>query len=132
VLARGGRAEAALAEYREALRLQPERAGPMAGLALILASSPKAELRNGAEAVGLAERASELSGRRDPQVLSALDQAYAEAGRFAEAIQTAQQVQALATTLKQPLLGEQAAHRLEFYRAGKPWREETRLDGHGP
>ncbi|MDB6112614.1 MAG: Tetratricopeptide 2 repeat protein [Pedosphaera sp.] len=123
VLVQGGKAEAARSEYREALRLEPDWAEPLRGLAVILATHPRVELRDGAEAVRLAQRAVVLTQQHDPQMLSALDQAYAEAGRFEAAIQTAQQAQALALTLQQAAVAQQAEQRLTRYRAGKPWRE---------
>jgi spermidine synthase len=54
-------------------------------LAWILATSPEPELRRGAEAVALAERAVAGTGRRDARALDTLAAAYAAAGRFAEA-----------------------------------------------
>jgi hypothetical protein len=93
------------------------------GLAQIRAAAPRADLRDGAEAVALAVRACALSGRQDGRALAVLDQAYAEAGRFAEAIQTVEEELAHAASTKQPTLAEQAAHRLELYRAGKPYRQ---------
>ena len=51
----------------------------------MLATNPNASVRNGIEAMALAERALQLSGGSEPAVLDALAAAYAEAGRFAEA-----------------------------------------------
>ncbi|MDB6018112.1 MAG: Tetratricopeptide 2 repeat protein [Pedosphaera sp.] len=123
VLAQAGKFEAAMAQYREAIRLQPDLAEALRALAGILSTNAKAELRDGAEAVLLAERANELTGGRNAKVLTALDEAYAETGRFEEAIKIAQQVRELAAAGKQTEVAEKAAQRLELYRAGKAYHE---------
>jgi hypothetical protein len=91
----------------------------MVGLAWILATAPSAELRNGAEAVRLAERADALTGHKQPTILAALDAAYAEAGRFDDAIKAAAETQKVSLASNRPDLAEQAAKRAELYRAGK-------------
>jgi tetratricopeptide (TPR) repeat protein len=121
--AEAGKFETAIAWYREALRLKPDAQEALRNLAWILATNPKPELRNGVEAVRLAERACELTQHRDPASLATLDAAYAEAGRFDDAINSAQQVQELAAATHQPAWAEKAAQRLELYRAQKPYRE---------
>jgi hypothetical protein len=103
--------------------LQPNWPVPLNDLAWILATSSHAELRNGAEAVELAGRACKLTGGRDARFLGTLDAAYAEAGRFPEAISIAEQSRALALTTSQNNLAQDAEKRLEFYRAGKPFRQ---------
>ena len=61
-------------------------------LAWLLATHPSAEFRNGAEAVPLAERACQLTGGTNLAMLATLAAAYAEAGRFPEAVSTQQKV----------------------------------------
>ena len=58
-------------------------------LAWIYATHPRRDLRNAVEAVRLAEQACQLSDRKLPTCLNTLAAAYAEAGRFAEAVTTA-------------------------------------------
>ena len=90
-----GKFVSAMESYHEAIRLRPNWPDPMRDLAWILATNPKAEIRNGAEALRLAQRACELAGHPDPRYLSALEVAYAEVGRFDDALKTAQQIQQL-------------------------------------
>lgn len=45
-----------------------------------------AVVRNGRQAVGLAERLAATTGRKDPAVLDVLAAAYAEVGRWDEAV----------------------------------------------
>ncbi len=85
-----GRKREAIAQYREALRLNPNLTGALINLAWILAANPDDELRNGAEAVRLAERACELTHYGEPLYLGTLAAAYAEAGRVPEAVSAAE------------------------------------------
>ncbi len=82
-----GRPREAGAEYQNALRISPENVAALSNLAWLLATSSDSSLRNGSEAVRLAERADAASSRSDkhPTVLRILAAAYAEAGQFAEA-----------------------------------------------
>ncbi len=118
-----GRTREAAAQYREALRLNPNLAGPLNNLAWVLAASPDDELRNGTEAVRLAERACELTHYGDPLFIGTLAAAYAESGRFPEAVATAERAEQLATTAGLAAVAEKNRQLLELYRAGKPYHE---------
>jgi Flp pilus assembly protein TadD len=117
-----GKSGEAIREYREALRLRPDWPAALRDLAWILATNPKDELRNGREALEYSQRACELTKNSDARFLSALDVAYAEVGRFDDAVKTAEQVQQLAAAAHQDAVAQQAAKRIELYRAGKPFR----------
>ena len=122
-LARLGQHEEAIAQYRQALRLNPNHAMTLNNLARLLATSKDERLRSSAEAIRLASRACELTDDRDPVKLDTLAMAYADTGRYPEAIQTAQRAIDLAvTTGTQELAGEIRAQ-LELYGLGKPYRE---------
>ena len=122
-LASQGNARAAADQYRQVLTLQPDIVEALNNLAWILAASSDDELRNGAEAVRLAERACELSEQREPVLLGTLAAAYAEAGRFAEALKTAEKARGLAAAAGLKDVAEKNSQLLELYRAGKPYRE---------
>ncbi len=117
------RLQDAAQSFKDVLRLRPDDVDALARRAWILATAPQAEVRNGIEAVRLAERANELTSRSQPQTLSALDVAYAEAGRFEDAIKTAEAVQQLAISKNQKNVADLAARRIELYRAGKPFHQ---------
>jgi hypothetical protein len=70
--------------------------GALNNLAWILATDPNPEVRKGTEAVQLAVRACELTQYKEAMILGTLGTAYAEAGRFEEAITAAQRAEALA------------------------------------
>ena len=123
VLTRAGQSEAAITECREALQLQPDSPQALTSLAWILAVDPDVHIRNGPEAVTLAERACQLTGFRNPTFLGTLAAAYAEAGRFEDAIGTAEKARDLALTAGNQKLAERNQRLLEMYRVGKPFHE---------
>ena len=122
-LTQSGRTKEAVAQYREALRLNPNLAGALNNLAWVLAASPDDELRHGAEAVRLAERACELTHYGEPLFIGTLAAAYAEAGRFPEAVTTEEKAEQLATAAGLTAVAAKERELLELYRAGKPYRE---------
>jgi tetratricopeptide (TPR) repeat protein len=123
VLRAAGQSDAAITQCREALRLRPDSPLALIGLAWILATDPSDRVRNGPEAVTLAERACQLTQFRDPSLLIALSAAYAEAGRFEDAIRTAEKTSDLARIAGSQKLIERNQQLLEMYRAGKPFHE---------
>jgi len=114
-----GKVTKALAEWRAGLHLDPEDLPLLSQAAWVLATNPQASIRNGSEAVELAARAVKLSGAKDPATLDTLAAAYAEAGRFPEAVQTARQALALAT---EPLANELKG-RIALYESNQPFRD---------
>ncbi len=79
----------AIAGYRKVLRLNPDLPEALNNLAWLLATTPDASLRNGAEAVQLAQRACEKTAWQQALLIGTLAAAYAEAGDFDQAVQTA-------------------------------------------
>ena len=121
-----GKPESAIPHFRRAIALKPEDPFAYNELAWILAANPNPALRNGAEAVSLAERACQLTSYQEPICLSTLDAAYAEAGRFDQAIATAQKTQAAFLKAGQAQMAEQTAQRLKLYQAGRPYHDEAK------
>jgi tetratricopeptide (TPR) repeat protein len=123
VLKSMGQSDAAIIQYQEALRLQPNSPMALINLAWILASDPSDRIRNGPEAVILAERACQLIQFRDASFLGTLATAYAEAGRFEDAIRTAEKARDLARAAGNQKQTEKEQRLLEMYQAGKPFHE---------
>jgi tetratricopeptide (TPR) repeat protein len=117
-----GRTADALAQWREGLKLEPENVAILNQTAWTLATSPDPANRNGAEAVALAERAMKITGGREPAVFDALAAAYAEAGRFPEAVKTAQTGLALVTPQSDPRVAPGLKARAALYEKGMPYR----------
>jgi tetratricopeptide (TPR) repeat protein len=115
-----GMAKGAIDSYRQALELQPGFLPAQTSLAWILATWPDASVRNGSEAIALAEKASEFSGGKDPHILRTLAAAYAETGRFPEAIATAKQ--ALALEPAPSNLGNELQAEIQLYQKNSPLR----------
>jgi tetratricopeptide (TPR) repeat protein len=112
-----------LAQQRELLRLHPDDVILLGDTAWVLATNPNASVRDGAKAVELAERAVKLSGGQEPAILGTLAAAYAETGRFPEAVKTARTAVDLATQQKKQSLAESITAKIPLYEARTPFRE---------
>jgi tetratricopeptide (TPR) repeat protein len=118
----------AAAQFRQVLRRQPDSAEALNNLAWILATCPDQTVRNGAEAVRCAERASRLPEEKGMCVMGTLAAAYAEAGRFKEAVATAEKAVETETAAGQTRFAALNTQLLAFYRAGQPWHEPPPRD----
>lgn len=92
-------------------------------LAWHLATCSDAAQRRGEEAVTLAEYASGRRGATGFNELDTLATAYAEVGRFDDAVATAERALAVARRLGQPEHTVAIAARLELFREGKPYHQ---------
>ncbi len=84
-------------------------------LAWLLATSPDSKLRDGPRAVELARLADELTGGSSIAVLDTLAAAYAEAGRFDEAVATANRARKLARQADDDDMAAAIEARLDLY-----------------
>jgi tetratricopeptide (TPR) repeat protein len=123
VLAELGDTAQAIAQYHEALRLAPDFTDAINSLAWLLATHPEAEFRDGQKAVELAERGCRFTDYKDPAILDTLAAAYAEAGRFDDAVRTANKALDEARTAADNDLTTEITARLELYKAGQPYRQ---------
>jgi tetratricopeptide (TPR) repeat protein len=125
-LAAQGNLAEAIEQYREVLRLRPD-SPPVAllSLARLLATAPDAKLRDGPEAVRLAEKVCRLTDRKAAVALDTLAAAYAEVGRFPDAIAAAQEAIALADAQgnKQDVAALKA--RLALYELKQPFHMDS-------
>jgi tetratricopeptide (TPR) repeat protein len=113
----------AIAHMRKAVELRTDWAYAIATLAQVLATHPDPAVRNGAEAVKLAERANELTQGMDAEALDALAAAYAEVARFPEAVKTGEKASERAAATGRSGLAQQIQARLALYRQQKPFRQ---------
>ncbi|HYA79178.1 MAG TPA: tetratricopeptide repeat protein, partial [Candidatus Nitrosopolaris sp.] len=81
-----GRPSEAINHYYLALALDPDSLSALNNLAWLLATAPEAALRDGHEAVRLAEHACQLTGYKEALLIGTLAAAYAEAGRYDDAV----------------------------------------------
>jgi tetratricopeptide (TPR) repeat protein len=119
-----GRTQDAIKHYEQALRIRPDYAKAQNSLAWILATDGEGRFRNPVEAVRLAERACDLTARRDPNFLDTLAAAYAAQSRFTDAVRTAQEALKLAAVTGPNRLTNEIQTRLELYKAGHPYYEK--------
>jgi tetratricopeptide (TPR) repeat protein len=119
-----GKTAEALSHWRQVLRLEPNHLPVLNQTAWVLATCPDRSIRNGTEAVTLAERAVQLSGGREPAILDSLAAAYAEVGRFPLAVDTARRALALARQQNNQQLVEGLNARITLYQAKKPFRDQ--------
>jgi protein O-mannosyl-transferase len=115
----------AIRHYLEALRLRPDSPEALNNLAWLLATCPEAPVRDGIQAVKYAERACQLTQYRMIPFVGTLAAAYAEAGRFDDAIAAAQKACNLASGTGEQDLLRRNQELLVLYRAHQPYRETT-------
>ena len=101
----------------------------MSNLAWIFATSPDQSLRDGPKAVELAEQALRFSAGRIPILFRTLAAAYAESGRFAEAIQTAQRGIELANSQGNLGLATELQGNIALYQERQPLRDPSLTNG---
>jgi tetratricopeptide (TPR) repeat protein len=123
-----GRVGDAIVQYRDALRISSENVAAQSNLAWLLATAADPSLRNGSEAVVLAERAASESSRSENHaiVLRILAAAYAEAGRFVEARKTAEQALQAAETQGNSNLSSALRGEISLYELGLPYHKQAR------
>jgi len=123
-----GRDGEALDQLHQAIRDEPEWPAPYNELAWFLATHPDPARRDPAEAVRLADRAAELTLRRDAAVLDTQAAAQAAAGRFEDAARTARSALALASVPASRPLASDIRERLSLYERREPYIAPAALD----
>ncbi len=124
-LLRQNKVAEAIAEWRETLHLEPDKIGTEMSLAWILATSPEAKFRDGAEALTLAQRACQTAGARSPMTFRVLAAAFAETGRFAEAIDAARDGAQRAEAQGRSAVARLLQGDLDLYQQRVPLRDPT-------
>ena len=117
---------AAIADLEKAMELQPDNDTVLNNLAWLLATSPDDAIRDGKRAIGIAEKACELTEWKQPHIISTLAASHAEAGDFDEARKYSRQ--AVEGSDEAAEVRSQLQKELESYEAGKPWRERQSME----
>jgi Flp pilus assembly protein TadD len=125
-----GRFHEAVAEYRQVLASQPAAAEALSNLAWLLATCSDPTVRDGPEAVRLAEQVCRLTEFKQAQTVGVLAAAYAEAGRFTDAVATAQKAVELATIAGDARFASMNRSLLGLYRAGRAYHEPVASGAH--
>src|SRR5205814_2231760 len=121
VLYRLNRFEEAVQMYDQALKLRPASIEALNNLAWAFATCNDPAIRNGTRAVKLAEQACELTRYDQVTFVGTLAAAYAEAGKFSDAVATAEKACVLASESGQQEALKKNQELLELYRSGKPY-----------
>jgi len=100
------------------LQSNPNDVRTLNNLAWVLATCQQPSLRNGSKAVELAELANQLTQNDNPSILNTLAAAYAEAGQFPEAVDTAKRALQLAQVQSNQALIDAIKSELKLYQAG--------------
>ncbi len=123
LLYRTGDSRQSASQFRQVLALKPDQLEALNNLAWLLATCPDGTVRNGVEAVQEAEHACRLTAFKQARETGILAAAYAETGRFQEAIATGELSVRLASAAGDSQSATANRQLLMFYRAGKPWHE---------
>ena len=118
-----GRAADSLIHYKKAVEINPNDTEALNNMAWILATSPDALTRDGSKAVELAKRADPLTRGKSQITSATLAAAYAEAGRFPEAIEAAQRALQLATSEGNTSRVNSIRAQIELYQSGAAFRD---------
>jgi tetratricopeptide (TPR) repeat protein len=119
----------AIAHYDQALRVKPDYVMAQNNLAWLLATLAPAEGGDPVRAVSLAEQACQRTGDRVAPYLDTLAAAYAAAGRFDNAIATAQKAGDLARFAGQTQVASEIETRLALYRSARAYHAPASVPG---
>ena len=122
---RYGDVAGAISLLRRGAAMLPENIAIANDLAWQLSTVVDEDLRNGAQAVKLAEYVNDRKGRESASELDTLAVAYAEVGRYDDAVAAAEQALLIARQGNQTGLAGEISQRLELFRQGTPYRVEN-------
>jgi len=125
VLVQQGRVREGAEEWEKVLSIDPDNGNAMSNLAWVFATSPDPSIRDGAKAIQLAERAISLSAGRIPILFRTLAAAYAESGRFSDAIQAAQRGIESANSQGNTGLATELQGNIALYQMQQPLRDPS-------
>jgi tetratricopeptide (TPR) repeat protein len=120
---RMGDARAAVNAFETALQTNPEHLKALAYLARLFAASDDPSIRNAPQAVAFSEKAVALTARAQPALLDTAAMAYAEAGRFDDALKTEQAAVDLLKNANETNAVNEILPRVALFQARQPYRE---------
>jgi tetratricopeptide (TPR) repeat protein len=109
--------------FLKALDQKPDDVALLNKAAWILATAVDPVARDGAHSIVLAQHAVDLTSRHDASSLDSLAAAFAESGRFEDAIATGTEAHSLAKSRGDRQFDIELEQRLALYRARKPFRQ---------
>jgi tetratricopeptide (TPR) repeat protein len=124
-----GQLREAIDQWQEALAIQPDNGNAASNLAWVFATCPEDSFRDGRRATELDQKALRVSGGKIPMIYKVLAAAYAESGRFADAVETAQRGAELAGNQGNPALAAELESNVALYQSGRPLRDPSLNNG---
>ncbi len=118
----------AVAHYQAALEIAPRSTLPLNNLAWIFSTGPDASLRNGARALELARTVDQSAEEKNAVFIRTLAAAYAESGRFEDAIETARRAWEFARAHDDVDLAREIESDVDLYRRNTPLRDPNLVD----
>jgi Flp pilus assembly protein TadD len=115
----------AIPYYRKVIELDTNNFSALNNLAWILATARDPGLRNGKEAVSLAQLACQKTHDEQAILIGTLAAAYAEAGYFDDAVVAAQKAQDVALAHGQKGIAESNARLMQLYKSGQSFHMDT-------
>ena len=115
----------AVDHYEKALQSDPDSILPLNNLAWVMSTGPDDSLRNNKIAVQLAAKANQLSKESNPVFIRTLAAAYAQAGQFENAIETARRALKQANAQGAHDLAVQIQEDVDLYQRRTPLRDPT-------
>lgn len=125
LLARKGREAEAIPEYRKVIELDTNIVIALNNLAWIRATAADPQLRNGREAVPLAERACERTKFQQAFFIGTLAAAYAEAGRYQDAAAAAKKAHDVALAHGEQTIADRNAQLAKLYQSGQAFHMDA-------
>jgi tetratricopeptide (TPR) repeat protein len=120
-----GNVNAAIAHWKAALESDPHDLNAESNLAWVFATSPEPLMRDGVRAVEMIQDVIKRSGARNAIILRTLAAAYAESGRYSEAINTGQEALELAREQGNSALASDLQRNIEIYKTNTPLRDPS-------
>src|SRR5206468_8334079 len=124
-----GQIREAIEQWQDALGIEPENGNAASNLAWVFATCPDDSIRDGRRAVELAQKALRISAGKIPMIFRVLAAAYAEDGRFSQAIESAQRGADLATSQGNSALAAELQSNIALYQTGTPLRDPSLAAG---
>jgi spermidine synthase len=116
-----GKYELAIRNWSRAAELKPDSADVLNNLAWLLATVEDSTIQDANKAIEFAQRACELTEYKEPAILDTLAVAYAAAGRFTDAVTTAEQAVSAAKARGQENMVSEIQSRIELYKTGRSY-----------
>ena len=109
----------AIENWTRAKELQPNGVEGYNNPAWLLVTAGEVTIEDAKNAIEFAERACEMTGNKDAGMLDTLAAAYAAAGKFPEAVSTAEKAVSIAKDAGREETAEAIGKRVELYKAGQ-------------